>query len=89
MKSVKIREIAEALRCVTLGFPDDGGLTGQHLSVEQSEMLTELAIRGMVEPTEDMLRAGVTAAPVDDDGDDMLKVEVEEIWEAMVQEALR
>ena len=88
MKSVKIREIAEALRCVRFDS-FDVSMTGQlYFSATQAELLAELAIRAMVTPTEEMLRVGDVAA-ADDGNEDLSKAELKNIWEAMCQEAMR
>ena len=81
MKSVKIREIAEALQCAKLIDPR---LPERdfHLTLAQSEMLAELAIRSMITPTEEMLRVGVEDV-------DLSKAEMKEVWEEMCREALR
>ena len=82
MKSVKIREIAEAIRCVRFDI-SDSSMTGQlYLSAPQAEVLAELAIRAMTTPTEEMLRVAVEDA-------DLSKAEAKELWEAMCKEALR
>ncbi len=84
MKSVKIREIAEALRCA--GFDlSIGSAERVHLTPAQSEMLAELAVRGMITPTEEMIREGVAAAF----SEEVIESEAERVWEAMCQEALR
>jgi hypothetical protein len=82
MRSVKIREVAEALRCVKLQISGPSMVGHVHLDQAQSEMLAELTIRAMTTPTEEMLRIGVENVY-------LLKAEVKEVWEAMCREALR
>ncbi len=74
--SVKIREIAEALRCARLELSVGPGLeVHAHLAPVQAE---------------EMLRVGVDECPImEHPNDEMTVVEVRAVWEIMCQEALR
>ena len=81
--SVKVREIADALRCVSLDISCADGMSDHlYLTQTQSEMLAELAIRALATPTEEMLRVGVEDV-------DLSKAEAQQVWEAMCRETLR
>lgn len=85
MSEVKIREVVEAVKaafCLQGIDFDVGLLRGLHEPVKWDSTM-RCAIRAMREPTEEMLRVGAGMFVGLD------KPEVEEVWKAMVDEALR